>query len=309
MAQNKYIKNKKDAHEILLEQTQELGFPDDDIEKAFDSDGLVYAVEYYNRHPIKIAYDGSKIHMRTVYEDDNVDKSKILSDFKARYVRGFSKIVQELGSLPFVMFGEYIPERPSDAFVVFDLFVNDNWISHSDLVRIVADNGFRYPRILFHGLYDEDIIRKVMKNVDSDVNEGEKIKYVFVKSEMEAYFGSRGRNRLGAIVSDYIPKKKEDKEELKKARAKASAIMAAYLSALIDASIFAEWKERVGKEGLKENKENKALILSFLVEESLNDMQVDIHQLSEEHNINIDLIEEAIKKQLPRYIMAAFNFK
>lgn len=305
MAQNKYIKNKKDAHEILLEKTQELGFPDEEVARAFGDDPVV-AVEYYNRHPIKIAYDGSKIHMRTVYEDDKIDKTKILADFKARYVRGFSKIVQEFNSLPFVMFGEYIPERPSDAFVIFDIFINDNWVSHSDVVRIAADNGFRYPRVLFHGLFDEDVIRKVMSSIDSDVNQGEKIKYAFIKSEMEAYFGIRGHNRLGTIVSDYIPKKKKDDKEV---RSRAQHIMAAYLSALIDASVFAEWKEKVGKEGLEISAENKGLILSFLVEESLNDMQVDIHQISEQHNVDIDLIEDCIKKQLPRYIMKAFNLK
>lgn len=308
MGQTKYtVKKKYDPLEELSEMTQDIGFPTDQSSKDF-GDTLVMVVENYNNHPIKIIYDGEKVHIKKVYEDDKIDIKAILEVFKKGYIKGFSKIIQEFGQLPFVLFGEFVPNNPIDAFVIYDMNVNDNWISHRDLAQAVANNGFRYPQVLFHGLYDEDVIKKVLSSVPSSLYKEKHVEYAFVKTDMEVDLGYR-KGRLGAIISTHTRTEKEKKKEVEESSKKALLVISAYLSALIDASVTDEWKEFLEGEDIEANEENKPLILSFLVDESLKGIKNDIVQISEQHNIDIPFLESAVKKVLPRYIMKALNLK
>jgi len=305
----KGIKTKADTHELFANQTQEIGLPDAGFRVAIDTDN-VYVVENYNRYPIKLIYDGEKIHINFVYEDGELLKKQVYKTFNEKYTRPFSKVVHLFSKIPFVVFGEFVPEK--NEIAVFDMYINQNWISFSHFREIMDKVGFSIPRILYRGLYDEDVIRKVMNSVDSEVWVDRKIEYTFIKPDMEVDYTDGGRNyRLGAVMTAWKQKTEEEKksetEEKKKATEKAQSVIREYLKSVVDGTIVEAWRMLLKEKNVAITSKNKGIILPEVVKEMLFFLEVEIEELSQKHNIETEILKEAIKSILPKIVMKYLN--
>lgn len=305
MGQFKSIKPKIDTHEKLAKQTQEIALPDAGFRRAIDTEN-VYVLENHNRFPIKLIYDGDKIRINFVYEEGDLMKKQIYKAFNEKYTRPFSRIIQFFDKIPFVVFAEFAPE--TSEFIVSDMYINTNWISYSQLKEMMEKVGFRVPRTLYHGLYDEDVIRKVMNSIDSEFNLDRVVEYTFIKSEMEIDYTEGARSyRLGAILTAWEPKSeqetKAETEEKKKALNKARGIMTDFLRQVVDGTIVEAWRSVLKEKNIIVAPSNKGKILPVIVKEMLFFLEVEIEELSQKHNIESEVLREAIKSVLPKIVM------
>lgn len=298
MGNLQYIKNK--PRDLLSTKTQEISFPDEMFAMAMETDN-VYVIECYDFHPIKIIYNGEKIKIKFVYENEGENEIEVYKLLRGKYIKSFSKIVHMFENTPFVIFGDFFP---NDKIVIFDMFINDNWFCYEDLCNLALVTNLEVPKTLYHGLFDETVIKKIMKSINSEAFKGERIKYAFIKSEMEARYGAR-EYRLGALISTWTkPKNKKEKKDIEN---KAKNIIISYLSSEMGAPIVTKWKKYLESKNIPIVSKNKNTILSEIVNWMLFEIETDIFQLSEKHNIEQEVIKNAVKSSLPKFIIKMFD--
>ena len=283
----------------LNAKTQELNFPDVFFGKVINSQN-VYVIENPNCNPFKIIFNDENFKVRFISEISKANKKKMYELFKEKYLAPFSKRAYHFYDIPFVVFGDYIPD---DKIVMYDMFINDNWIAYKDFSDIILDAKAELSRTLYHGLYDEDVIKKIMSSIKSSANSNKNVDYVFIKSEMEVKVG-KSDTRLGAIFSTWTPK---NKKEIKETKEKAKNIINAYFASEARDYIDIQWNQHLKTKGIWVGTPNKGRILSEIVNWTLPKMELEIAYLSESHNIKKDFLEEAVKSCLPKFVIKKLN--
>lgn len=297
--ENIQLINRKNQNNILNVITQEINFPDDVFSKVIDSQNI-YVIENPNCNPIKIIYNNEKVKIKFIHKTPRANEKKMYELFKEKYVRSFSKIAQIFSNVPFVIFGDYIPD---DKIVMYDMYINDNWIAYEDFSNIILTVKANVPRTLYHGLYNEDIIKKVMASITSSTNPNKNIDCVFVKSEMEVRFGKNNK-RLGVILSTWMPHNKKEKKETKE---RARNIINTYFVFGIEDSIVLKWEQFLKTKNISISSKNKGAILSRIINWTLFDMELEIIKLAEFHSIKEELLKDAIKSCLPKFVIKKLN--
>lgn len=107
-------------------------------------------------------------------------------------------LAEELGKgqVNFVIFLEYVtfqnqkcnyilPDEDNVAkILIYDIFINDNWIPHDLLKELCDRHGLRTMPVLYDGKYDENIFNKFLYEVPSHFNKAEKYG-LLIKSQIE----------------------------------------------------------------------------------------------------------------------------
>jgi len=165
----------------------------------------------------------------------------------------------------------------------------------------------KVPRTLYHGLFDESVIRKVMGSVGSSIFSDRKVENALVKTEMEAFSGKYSNDRIGAIIS--LSHKKLSKKEKKKIENMAKGIVSKYLTEEVTPSMIISWRNFLVQKNIEVNNQNKNKILPLLVNWTLFEAEVDLNQLSEKHNLELEILNNTVKSLLPKIIVSKLNLQ
>lgn len=137
----------------------------------------------------------------------------------------FKRLIDKLGAgkVPFTVFLEYVTyenqrsnyiEKGDDTakVIIYDIYINKNWISYDLLEDICSECGLYTPPIIYEGAYDKKIIENFIYKVPSIYNEAEKYGVV-IKSFIE---DSKRYKRLAKIElnKNLVPEKEQKKTEV-----------------------------------------------------------------------------------------------
>lgn len=180
--------------------------------------GASFCITYFsNEEDFEINY--AKKETRRDKEELLTLEANINAESMALY-KAFRELADKLGGghVDFTVFAEYVSfdnqvckyfseDDGLARVIISDIFINDNWIRHKDLIPLCESCGLEIMPILYEGNYSKSILDLYANEVSSTINSEEKVYGIVIKAVLEEERNSK------RIAKEFINKKFEKKTE------------------------------------------------------------------------------------------------
>ena len=130
----------------------------------------------------------------------------------------FRKLIKTLGNgqVDFTVFLEYVTsdnqksnylqEKDLAKIIIYDIFINENWVDHYLLKKICEECGFFTMPVLYRGVYDEKIFKSFLYETSSHFNNTKKYGAI-IKSSIEDFENKKRIAEL--LINENVAKEKK----------------------------------------------------------------------------------------------------
>jgi hypothetical protein len=256
-----------------------------DIKKEI-TDRNVVALEIVKGHSMIISYDALNKLFEIEYES-NTDKDESNSAFlvldgninnKKYAFYNNVRIVADMiggGEVDFALYGEFIDEetqrqpyveKDKADFLLYDIYVNDNWMCQDDIDRIAEKSKMRLAPKIFEGKFNEVKLNKIVEG-KSSYNSKLKRHSIIVKPTLEDEYNNK---RIATKFTSSIFKKKEPVKDDSEFNKKCSSLAQEVINKHLTNNVVSTIEKTVRKKYPAINGVNKDKALSYSVNEAIN---------------------------------------
>lgn len=276
----------------------------------------VFVTEKIKGSTVKIAYDGNKINASL---NEKTDDKEFIEFINLNYIKKYSKLMNIVGRVPFVLFGTFIEPNSIEGkrygcklnvpkIVFNDIYINKNWMCYDHIKEIMSLVGLDYSPILYIGNFNSKTT-KLLANGSSSYSKikDTPIEGVIIRSLYEDTDSKYLRMARSITNSIFVPRvpavvNKEVRDEI--VEKKAREILKTY----INSTVVEEWKKRINDNKISIDKANIHKIMIILVNYSLKKLKNEIEASGLLWHIRKKTLIKKIKKLLPTLIRNNLKF-